>query len=179
MKQKRVGLSPDQLDDQRRRTEFGVFELKVGDALHRVGLDDGCKPGAARIFAQQQQQRRFGLDAAAQLVRHRLDARLPRRQRQQQLMAGAGRVDFASQRVRIDQQHLLNAPRTKLCGKLSDDASQRQGVKVHGGQASGWGSSACCRQARAITGSRCAIVPPAVKYAPMLSNQSRLRLIAV
>ena len=63
-----VGLAADQLDEEGRGTVLFMFAVEAEHAFVGIGLGDGHQRGIAQVFADEQEEGRFGLYAAALLV---------------------------------------------------------------------------------------------------------------
>ena len=161
--QQEVGLPPNQLEHERGGAVLLVFAVEAEHPLVGVGLRDRHQGGVAQVFAHEQEQRRLALHPAAQLVLDQVSACRIGCRAEQQLVPGAVRVHLQPQAVVVHQQGALDTAGAEGGLQLGAHAGSRQGIKLHQRASGGRGSSFCWRQARAITFSRCCIVPPAAK----------------
>ncbi len=101
-----------------------VVEVQMQHAFGHVGLLDAFEDGPAHVFAQQEQERRLALRAAAQLHAGEVHASGARLRRKQQVIALALRVDFQAGAVRIGQERLLHTPAGDAAAQFLGDTGQ-------------------------------------------------------
>ncbi len=125
-----VCLAADQLDQEGGGAVLLVFAVEAEHALVGVGLGDGHQHGIAQVFAHEQEEGCFGLDAAAQLMVDQVDARRIGGGAEEQLAPGAVGIDLQAEGIVVDQQGGLDAAGAEGGLQLGGHAGGGQGIEV-------------------------------------------------